>query len=269
MKSEQLDIYTLFSTKANRFKRCTHVTIENAGHMLICFRGPRRTGASSEMFEKECIYNMGNYTTPKSTMDIRYNFLNTLDHFPCELIRTLWVIQSLDIQRESGNGDEWTNTQLVSQSELLGDLVRERISALTSHKQDLMDLVTIRKKYNSMLEKRNERTQAEATKSKPKLTIKLRLKEKQAKQQDLETRVKKSEIGTEETYCICHNVSYGAMIACDNPKCPTEWFHYGCVGITKPPQGKWYCSDACGEQAQNKRRPEARRKRRGKRRKLN
>ena len=24
-------------------------------------------------------------------------------------------------------------------------------------------------------------------------------------------------------------------------QCTIEWFHYGCVGITEPPKGKWYC----------------------------
>jgi PIN domain nuclease of toxin-antitoxin system len=45
----------------------------------------------------------------------------------------------------------------------------------------------------------------------------------------------------EERYCLCNQVSYGEMVACDNSDCPIEWFHYGCVGITEPPKGKWYC----------------------------
>jgi hypothetical protein len=31
------------------------------------------------------------------------------------------------------------------------------------------------------------------------------------------------------------------MVACDNEECEREWFHYGCVGITQPPKGKWFC----------------------------
>ena len=67
----------------------------------------------------------------------------------------------------------------------------------------------------------------------------------------------------EPRYCICNQVSYGDMVACDNEDCPYEWFHYPCVGVTAPPkvttalplivvkvsiilliialQGKWYC----------------------------
>eukprot|EP00045_Choanoeca_perplexa_P014443 m.170030 g.170030 ORF g.170030 m.170030 type:complete len:194 (+) comp16678_c0_seq4:155-736(+) len=46
----------------------------------------------------------------------------------------------------------------------------------------------------------------------------------------------------EPTYCICHQVSYGEMIGCDNKHCPLEWFHYACVGLTERPRDKsWYC----------------------------
>lgn len=47
----------------------------------------------------------------------------------------------------------------------------------------------------------------------------------------------------EPTYCICNQVSYGEMIACDNNECKIEWFHFGCVGLKDQPKGKWYCPD--------------------------
>ncbi|VDK89597.1 unnamed protein product, partial [Dibothriocephalus latus] len=33
----------------------------------------------------------------------------------------------------------------------------------------------------------------------------------------------------EPTYCLCQQVSYGEMVACDNRDCPIEWFHFSCV----------------------------------------
>ncbi|KAK3925070.1 Inhibitor of growth protein 3 [Frankliniella fusca] len=45
----------------------------------------------------------------------------------------------------------------------------------------------------------------------------------------------------EPRYCLCNQVSYGDMVACDNEDCPFEWFHYACVNITAPPKGKWDC----------------------------
>lgn len=47
----------------------------------------------------------------------------------------------------------------------------------------------------------------------------------------------------ETKYCVCRQISYGEMVACDNVECEIEWFHYDCVGITQPPKGKWYCPD--------------------------
>ena len=51
----------------------------------------------------------------------------------------------------------------------------------------------------------------------------------------------------EPTYCLCNQVSYGEMVGCDNPSCPIEWFHYGCVGLTDAPKGKWYCPDCTAQ----------------------
>jgi hypothetical protein len=45
----------------------------------------------------------------------------------------------------------------------------------------------------------------------------------------------------EPTYCLCHQVSYGEMIGCDNPECTIEWFHFSCVNLTSKPRGKWFC----------------------------
>lgn len=48
----------------------------------------------------------------------------------------------------------------------------------------------------------------------------------------------------EPTYCVCNQVSFGDMIACDNENCQGgEWFHYTCVGLTPETRfkGKWYC----------------------------
>uniref|UniRef100_A0A182Q1X6 Inhibitor of growth protein n=1 Tax=Anopheles farauti TaxID=69004 RepID=A0A182Q1X6_9DIPT len=45
----------------------------------------------------------------------------------------------------------------------------------------------------------------------------------------------------EPRYCLCNQVSYGDMVACDNEGCPFEWFHYPCVNISSSPKGKWYC----------------------------
>jgi inhibitor of growth protein 4 len=45
----------------------------------------------------------------------------------------------------------------------------------------------------------------------------------------------------EPKYCICNQVSFGRMIACDNPQCQIEWFHFACVKLEEEPKGKWFC----------------------------
>lgn len=45
----------------------------------------------------------------------------------------------------------------------------------------------------------------------------------------------------EPCYCYCHQVSFGEMVACENDDCKMEWFHFGCVGLSSQPKGKWYC----------------------------
>ncbi|CAF0815613.1 unnamed protein product [Didymodactylos carnosus] len=50
-------------------------------------------------------------------------------------------------------------------------------------------------------------------------------------------------------YCFCNQMSYGEMIACDNPLCTREWFHYRCVNIQVAPKGKWYCSECLKQTA--------------------
>ncbi|PNS20114.1 hypothetical protein CAC42_5564 [Sphaceloma murrayae] len=49
----------------------------------------------------------------------------------------------------------------------------------------------------------------------------------------------------EPRYCLCGDVSYGTMVACENINCPIEWFHLDCVGLQEmPPRlAKWYCPE--------------------------
>lgn len=55
-------------------------------------------------------------------------------------------------------------------------------------------------------------------------------------------------IENEPLYCFCHGPSFGKMIACENEKCPNEWFHFKCVGLTSEPKGLWFCSKSCQDQ---------------------
>lgn len=58
--------------------------------------------------------------------------------------------------------------------------------------------------------------------------------------------VDEDEAGDDKKYCLCQNVSFGDMVACDNTACPFEWFHWSCVGLKSEPNGTWYCP-VCAE----------------------
>jgi hypothetical protein len=57
---------------------------------------------------------------------------------------------------------------------------------------------------------------------------------------------------SEPLYCLCRQTAYGNMIACDNDDCPTEWFHYGCVNLTKKPKNEWLCPSCSQEKGKRK-----------------
>jgi len=57
--------------------------------------------------------------------------------------------------------------------------------------------------------------------------------------------------GDDKKYCLCQNVSFGDMVACDNDDCPYEWFHWTCVGLKSEPNGTWYCPE-CNEAMRKK-----------------
>jgi chromatin modification-related protein YNG2 len=53
----------------------------------------------------------------------------------------------------------------------------------------------------------------------------------------------KEEESEKGVYCSCRKGEYGKMIACDNPNCKYQWFHYKCVNIKVAPKGSWFCSN--------------------------
>ncbi|KAF8185056.1 hypothetical protein K438DRAFT_1837328 [Mycena galopus ATCC 62051] len=58
----------------------------------------------------------------------------------------------------------------------------------------------------------------------------------------------------ESRYCYCDQVSFGEMIACDDPRCKREWFHLTCTTLAAAPEGskKWYCDDCVLRKKQKK-----------------
>ncbi|EAY20213.1 PHD-finger family protein [Trichomonas vaginalis G3] len=58
----------------------------------------------------------------------------------------------------------------------------------------------------------------------------------------LKSRIQNSTAANDgEHYCLCRGLNVGQMVQCDNPKCPFEWFHVECVGITNRSENSWLC----------------------------
>jgi hypothetical protein len=45
-------------------------------------------------------------------------------------------------------------------------------------------------------------------------------------------------------YCVCQKPNDGdkAMVACDNPTCKFQWFHFECIGLDEEEEliGEWF-----------------------------
>lgn len=54
--------------------------------------------------------------------------------------------------------------------------------------------------------------------------------------------------GEEVKQCYCGVPSTSVeVIRCDNAKCPKQWFHLECVGLTEKLEGEWFCCPKCLE----------------------
>lgn len=80
-----------------------------------------------------------------------------------------------------------------------------------------------------------------------KTTVNKNSRTKLSKSKIISSESSESDSEVQPTYCICEKISYGNMICCDNDLCPIEWFHFGCVSLSRKPKGKWYCPRCRGK----------------------
>jgi inhibitor of growth protein 4 len=164
-------------------------------------------------------------------------------------------------QKSREYGDD--KVQLAVQTyEMVDKHIRRLDSDLTRFEEEL--------KQQKLEERAQGNKEDDSRKRKQEKTEGLRKKRRQKKEQAEEEKAAPSSLSTtsatplitmatdmnvldmpvdpnEPTYCLCHQVSYGEMIGCDNNDCLIEWFHFGCVGLTTKPKGKWYCPKCLGE----------------------
>ena len=174
-------------------------------------------------------------------------------------------MQTIDLfKNEEDERDlEKASRDMLLVATYMNDLVDDQIYFLTQHRKELEMQKSVIKTFNSSVDNIKSKLMLEepGVYKGPKLLLKINLKK--AKSRERKESITSPKIGTtqsgrtefnnqEEIYCFCRNVSYGPMVACDNPSCPFEWFHYGCVNLKQVPKGKWYCSEDCKEIAKQR-----------------
>ena len=258
-------------------------------------------------------------------------FISSLDHLPCEIIRSLWLIQSLNLKNErikkdldlllkqkgKGNGQQLESRfqnlkmlmlrysrEIVAESAGLSQTIKDHLKFLDNDLRILQDYDDFRKmnkdpkqrwqmfdsfkrkfadehsqeiqdtehNVQTLLPKKRASEPVSAfsnKRGKSTMVIKIDLKrfknepvdekslqkvtikesKPDRKSHNKEKKHKDENVQT-PTYCFCHGPSFGRMIACDNPKCEYEWFHYKCVGLHEDPdvKKKWFCSKKCHHQ---------------------
>jgi len=195
------------------------------------------------------------------------NYLTSINNLPVEIRRNLTLIRDLDVKSQAiisdieGLCDSYVNKVHTL---LSSDQIEEALHNLQNCVNLSEEKVKIAGQTYQMVDKHIRRLDRDLEKYKHELD-----QIKQEQQVQLKSKGKKSKApkrkstdgtliaGTEPNidinpevpidpnepvYCFCQKVFYGVMVGCDNPDCPIEWFHLGCVGLTEPPQKtKWYC----------------------------
>ncbi|CAM9015187.1 unnamed protein product [Wickerhamomyces anomalus] len=209
-----------------------------------------------------------------SEFDVRSSFVSVVDHLPSDIIRKLWLIQTLNLNYESLKQELDLLLRQIKQHDIPKDTYLQKVSKINHiAKQLTRDQKIYEQEMTNngkgSAAKHAERTNKRTTtkNSKPKITLKLNISKKKDKVKEKATsspaiKITKrkrgrphkhkvpeeqivNEVNDEDNdnhlYCICRRTSFGEMIGCDNPKCKYEWFHYSCVGLTRAPRGRWNC----------------------------
>ncbi|XP_038855370.1 inhibitor of growth protein 5-like isoform X2 [Salvelinus namaycush] len=207
------------------------------------------------------------------------HYLDSIENLPCELQRNFTLMQDLDNRTEEKKGEidklaeEYISSVRNLASEQRVEHLQKIQSAYSKCKEFSDDKVQLAMQTYEMVDKHIRRLDADLARFENELKEKLEV----SGYESPEGRGLKSKQGdcwweillqhiydspglssallpmqpsdvldmpvdpNEPTYCLCHQVSYGEMIGCDNPDCPIEWFHFACVDLATKPKGKWFC----------------------------
>uniref|UniRef100_A0A3P9Q999 Inhibitor of growth protein n=1 Tax=Poecilia reticulata TaxID=8081 RepID=A0A3P9Q999_POERE len=205
------------------------------------------------------------------------HYLDSIENLPCELQRNFTLMRDLDNRTEEKKGeiDKLAEEYIANVKNLASEQRVEHLqkiqNAYSKCKEFSDDKVQLAMQTYEMVDKHIRRLDADLARFENELKEKLEL----SGYESADGRALKSKSGNqktfpvslhddpdlsdtllpmqpsdvldmpvdpnEPTYCLCHQVSYGEMIGCDNPDCPIEWFHFACVDLATKPKGKWFC----------------------------
>ncbi|KAK9453254.1 hypothetical protein V1511DRAFT_512888 [Dipodascopsis uninucleata] len=167
-----------------------------------------------------------------------------------ELVKSYRVNIEVEIKRINKAKKLRCQVGSLSGSQKIGQLDNREAHKIVTHRQNILDARNSERRSVLSPAKISEssvltRVLRERKSSAP-LEISKRVRDQSSssvKQEILQTSRRKRKTINEPTYCVCHDISYGDMIACDDKNCKIEWYHLGCVNLQKPPKGQWICSE--------------------------
>lgn len=206
--------------------------------------------------------------TPKFVARYIENFIDLVENIPNDLSRRITRVHELQLDYESSLGKLETNlTKFSRQNNLTSNDLRQlklllatqhclvKMQEISDNKlsiiQDALDqLDTKSRELDHDFKLINAATSdgAETNNTNNKSTKKDVNNKNQSSSSSSQPKTSQRE-SPEPTYCVCHQVSYGDMICCDNDACEIEWFHFQCVSLATKPKGKWYCPNCRGDRS--------------------
>lgn len=196
--------------------------------------------------------------TPKFVARYIENFIDLVDNVPNQLSRGITRVHELQLDYESALSKLESNLTRFSRDNnndlrqlkllLATQHYLVKMQELSDHKlaivQDALEQLDTKSReldqdFKLISAATSDGTEAATTKSSRTATSSSSITQPKSSKRE----------SPEPTYCVCHQVSYGDMICCDNDACEIEWFHFQCVSLTSKPKGKWYCPNCRGDRS--------------------
>jgi hypothetical protein len=194
------------------------------------------TGKYNSVYVSQAIQDMGDLpSATKRTL----NTIQQLDLLSSQLSRKLDGMVAVLMNCKTLTERERGSASVIALARVVEELAEKKL-ALALSNYDLVDEnIRLLDKQIEIVDKAMKRHDIKYIPPGP--VVEARILEDAGKTDENVRKRKLSSLAEEPVYCICRRGAFGDMVACDNDDCPTEWFHYTCVGLTKVPKNTWLC----------------------------